>query len=1139
MTFANINIGNSPDDHTGDPLRVAFEKINRNFANITTNGTGVNSVAGRTGNVLLSVNDVLGAVSIGALPSLVAEALGDISVPTTIDMSSAIATALSTAEAYTDASVNALLVDAPDGLQTIKQLADAIGDDPAFYMQVVSLRNGLTLANAVIASNTSNIAGLWANASLQSATLSTLGTSVNTINANVTAANAKIATNTQNISTLQTSDTTHTAQISAINSNVTAANAAISTLQSAGYATTGYVDSRIASVVGAAPAALDTLKELADALDDDASFATHITNTTTAINANVTAANAAIGALQSNTASLASSINTNTTNITNVANGLTTANTSISALQGNTATLASAINGVQSNVNLTNANVTAANAAISALQSADTTITGYINAVNANVASANAIIATHTTQISAIDANVTAANSAIGLVNGTVASLNTTVNAHQNTLTVGPISISGNISGNTITANGRVITTDGIFWSNGTAFVSGSGGAANTGNIIFDGDTIGTINNADSGITFDSAGNGEIHIRDFTGVNNANPGAWFEVGNLTDNINTGNVAINFSNASGFHGSALWSWNWSDGNGNGTFPDRPSFKKFGLYKNGDLNNYWLEIDSTTTTANIVTINNSGVSLARDLRTTGNTYQNNAVIGISALDPNIAPGNIPLYVTNNPEISGPVAAAPDVIARFVGADTGNASLFLEGYSSSPTSGPIFIQRANGGTITGGAAVGANDILGRYVARGRGTTRYSTSSHAGIIMLADSDFTDTNTPSSVSVVVVPPNSTTSRQIARFASNGNTVITSNNTSTSTTTGAFVVQGGVGLAGNIYVGQGAYVTGSLSSANLTVTSSTILRDVTSLSVTESTSPANGALTVAGGAGIAKNLNVGGDLDVTGSAYINGRLTVESSNDIVDGPENEALHVDGGARIYSSLVVGHQLFIGNSSVDSTSQNSVIDAKLSAEFVGGSKYTQIALRADSSMNNGSTDFAAYSDNGSDDAGWVDMGFTSSTFNDPLYTITKPNDGYVITRPVDGYGGNLVIATSEAGTYNDIVFGVGSFDSSAEVARFHGNVATGGTFTVKTDLVVQGNLISQHPGSATISSGNDITLSPAGNIINLAPMVLVKLSRTELITTVANTTGAVAYNTTANAPVYFNGTNWVFFSDNSVI
>jgi hypothetical protein len=44
------------------------------------------------------------------------------------------------------------------------------------------------------------------------------------------------------------------------------------------YATPSYVASQITAVVGAAPQALDTLKELADALGSDASFSTTVTN---------------------------------------------------------------------------------------------------------------------------------------------------------------------------------------------------------------------------------------------------------------------------------------------------------------------------------------------------------------------------------------------------------------------------------------------------------------------------------------------------------------------------------------------------------------------------------------------------------------------------------------------------------------------------------------------------------------------------------------------------------------------------------------------------------------------------------------------------------------------------------------------
>ena len=64
MSFANVNIGTSPGDGTGDPLRTAFNTINNNFANIANGSVAVNapvqSVAGRTGNVIITVNDLIG-----------------------------------------------------------------------------------------------------------------------------------------------------------------------------------------------------------------------------------------------------------------------------------------------------------------------------------------------------------------------------------------------------------------------------------------------------------------------------------------------------------------------------------------------------------------------------------------------------------------------------------------------------------------------------------------------------------------------------------------------------------------------------------------------------------------------------------------------------------------------------------------------------------------------------------------------------------------------------------------------------------------------------------------------------------------------------------------------------------------------
>jgi hypothetical protein len=72
-----INIGTFPSDHTGDPLRTAFGKINDNFTeiyngNVSINANiGVTTVAGRSGNVTLTVNDIYGAASITAATQFV------------------------------------------------------------------------------------------------------------------------------------------------------------------------------------------------------------------------------------------------------------------------------------------------------------------------------------------------------------------------------------------------------------------------------------------------------------------------------------------------------------------------------------------------------------------------------------------------------------------------------------------------------------------------------------------------------------------------------------------------------------------------------------------------------------------------------------------------------------------------------------------------------------------------------------------------------------------------------------------------------------------------------------------------------------------------------------------------------------
>jgi len=93
------------------------------------------------------------------------------------------------------------------------------------------------------------------------------------------------------------------------------------------------------------------------------------------------------------------------------------------------------------------------------------------------------------------------------------------------------------------------------------------------------------------------------------------------------------------------------------------------------------------------------------------------------------------------------------------------------------------------------------------------------------------------------------------------------------------------------------------------------------------------------------------------------------------------------------------------------------------------------YSQIAFKNTSSGTNASTDFIAYSNNGTDSDGYIDMGITSQNFSDPDFTITGKGDGYIFMVGAEGGldQGNLVFATSDTGSQNKIIFAAGGLSS----------------------------------------------------------------------------------------------------------
>jgi len=91
------------------------------------------------------------------------------------------------------------------------------------------------------------------------------------------------------------------------------------------------------------------------------------------------------------------------------------------------------------------------------------------------------------------------------------------------------------------------------------------------------------------------------------------------------------------------------------------------------------------------------------------------------------------------------------------------------------------------------------------------------------------------------------------------------NVTILSIASSTSTTTGALIVAGGVGIGGDVYV-YGKIVAQELDIQLTTITTTLVITDdiISTYNTTDSTGTNSGALIVAGGVGIGKNLYVGG-----------------------------------------------------------------------------------------------------------------------------------------------------------------------------------------------------------------------------------------------------------------------------------
>jgi hypothetical protein len=134
----------------------------------------------------------------------------------------------------------------------------------------------------------------------------------------------------------------------------------------------------------------------------------------------------------------------------------------------------------------------------------------------------------------------------------------------------------------------------------------------------------------------------------------------------------------------------------------------------------------------------------------------------------------------------------------------------------------------------------------------------------------------------------------------------------------------------------------------------------------------------------------------------------------------------------------SNITVDDNIYLGTAAEAFVTTAALTNPNL-VIVVNEPDYAQIAFSNRSSNAAASTDIILYSNNGTDDSGYIDMGITSSAFNDPDFTITGPGDGYIFMVGAEAGTtdrGNLVFATGDTGTENKIIFAAGGLASDNE-------------------------------------------------------------------------------------------------------
>ena len=131
------------------------------------------------------------------------------------------------------------------------------------------------------------------------------------------------------------------------------------------------------------------------------------------------------------------------------------------------------------------------------------------------------------------------------------------------------------------------------------------------------------------------------------------------------------------------------------------------------------------------------------------------------------------------------------------------------------------------------------------------------------------------------------------------------------------------------------------------------------------------------------------------NIQITNTLYWS-RMVEGSEIPPTEGNAGKVLKTDGTLTFWSASF--DEFLIGADITDFITAAELTDVALGIQG-SSTSFVQTALVNTGAGASSSADFIAYASNGTNESGWIDMGITNGSFNDPTFSLTGPGDGYV--------------------------------------------------------------------------------------------------------------------------------------------